>query len=178
MGVNSNKELAENKLILLYMIDKIGMPISNTQITKVILENKFMNYFLLQQFLKELCDSSFLGSSQVEEKSYYFITETGKQTLSYFHHLIPSGIKGIIDSSLFEIKRAIKNETLITADYMPEGNNEYSVHCKVNEDTFSLIDLKVTVGTKNDARLICNNWKEHSQEIYAEIIEILTRKRG
>lgn len=178
MGFSSSKELAENKLILLYIIDRIDMPMSNTHLTSVVLENKFMNYFLLQQFLKELCDSSFLECKLIEEKNYYSITETGKQTLSYFHHLIPNGIKGIIDSGLQDIKRRIKNETLITANYVPESENEYSVHCKISEDSFSLIDLKITVGTKNDALLMCNNWKQYSQEIYSEIIEILTRKRG
>jgi len=39
MSIVSNKELAENKLILLYIIDKVNIPISNLQITKIILEN-------------------------------------------------------------------------------------------------------------------------------------------
>jgi len=34
MSIVSNKELAENKLILLYIIDKVNIPISNLQITK------------------------------------------------------------------------------------------------------------------------------------------------
>jgi len=58
MSIVSNKELAENKLILLYIIDKVNIPISNLQITKIILENKFMNYFMLQQLLNELCTSN------------------------------------------------------------------------------------------------------------------------
>ncbi len=178
MSFSNNKELAENKLILLYIVDKIGMPVSNTHLTRIILENKFMNYFLLQQFLKELCDSSFLEHKETEGKSLYSITDTGKQTLSYFHHLIPAGIKGIIDNTVSDVKRTIKNETLITANFVPESENEYTVQCKINEDSFSLIDLKISVGTKNDARLICDNWKQHSQSIYTEIIEILTRKRG
>jgi hypothetical protein len=51
------------------------------------------------------------------------------------------------------------------------------VTCKVREDDFSLMEIKVTTGTKKDARLICSNWNKHSQEIYSEIIETLTKKR-
>jgi len=50
MSIVSNKELAENKLILLYIIDKVNIPISNLQITKIILENKFMNYLCFSSF--------------------------------------------------------------------------------------------------------------------------------
>jgi hypothetical protein len=40
-----------------------------------------------------------------------------------------------------------------------------------------LIDLRIMVGTRSDARAICDNWKKHSQKIYAEMIESLTRNR-
>lgn len=177
MSLGSNRELAENKLILLYILEKINMPISNLQITKVILENKFMNYFLLQQFLNELSESSFLAAEDINDKTIYTITPSGRQTLEYFVNLIPFGIKGRIDDTIASIRKSIKNETLITADFTPESEKEFVVSCKVNEDNFSLIDLKITVGTKNDARTICENWKKHSQSIYAEIIESLTKKR-
>lgn len=177
MSLGSSRELAENKLILLYVIDKLSIPVNNLQITKIILENRFMNYFLLQQFLNELCESSFLSSNETDGKTFYKITASGKQTLSYFINLIPIGIKKRIDDSFAYLKKRIKNETYITADYTPENENEYIVSCKVCEDDFSLIDLDIMVGTKADARLICENWKKHSQQIYSEIIESLTKKR-
>lgn len=177
MSLGSNRELAENKLILLYILEKINMPVSNLQITKVILENKFMNYFLLQQFLNELSENNFLATETKEDKIFYTITASGRQTLEYFINLIPFGIKGRIDNTIGSIRKNIKNETQITADFTPESEREFVVSCKVNEDDFSLIDLKITVGTKSDARTICENWKKHSQVIYTEIIDSLTKKR-
>lgn len=177
MSLGTNKEMAENKLILLYIIDKIKKPISNLQITKVILESKFMNYFLLQQFLNELCDSQLLSTSIIEDKTVYTINEKGNQMLDYFQHLIPPGIKSRIDNSIPDFKNYIKNQTLITADYLPESENAYFVTCKVREDNFSLIDLKIMSGTKNDSITICDNWKKYSQEIYSEIIASLIKKR-
>lgn len=175
--LGSNRELAENKLILLYIIKRVEIPISNLQITKLILENRFMNYFLLQQFLNELCDNGFLSQSSEGGKIFYSITEYGNQSLDYLINLIPAGIKRNIDNTINSIRKNIKNETLITADFIPESENKYVVYCKVHEDSFSLMDLKIAVGTKSDARTICNNWEKYSQEIYPEIIEILTRNR-
>ena len=176
-SLGSNKEVVENKLILLYLIEKINVPVSNLQITKLILENKFMNYFLLQQFLNELVEGKFLETEASGEKALYKITEPGKQSLGYFSGLIPSGIKGRIDNSISAIKKNIRNETLITADFMPESENEFIASCKVGEDNFTLMEISVTVGTRNDARTICNNWKNHTRDIYAEIINILTKPR-
>ncbi len=177
MNLGSNRELAENKLILLYIIDKVNIPINNLQITKIILENRFMNYFLLQQFLNELCEGSLLSCVHEDGKSFYTITNNGKQTLSYFQNLIPLGIKTRIDDTISSIKKRIKNETYITADYTPEKENEFIVSCKICEDDFKLIDLMLLAGTKSEARSICENWRNHSQAIYSEIIESLTKKR-
>lgn len=175
--LGSKKEIVENKMILLYLINKINLPVSNLQITKLILENKFMNYFLLQQSLIELVDSKFLETVMSEEKALLQITSSGQKTLDYFSALIPMGIKANIDNSFSVIRKKIKNETLVTADFMPESENEFIATCKVGEDDFSLMELKVTVGTKKDARLVCENWKKHSQEIYSEILDLLTKKR-
>jgi predicted transcriptional regulator len=172
-----NKKLAENKLILLYTIHKLDMPISNLQLTKLIMESNFMNYFFLQQFLNELCDDKFISSQIIDGKTFYLITDTGKKTLNYLSDLILPIVKERIDSTINSSKKKIRNETLITADFIPESEHEYIVSCRVSEDNFTLIDLKVTVGTKSDARIICENWNKHSQSIYSEIIESLIKTR-
>ena len=177
MNLGSNKELAQNKLILLYIIDKINISVSNMQITRIILEKKFMNYFVLQQILSELCEGGLLLSSIEDNKTIYKLTGNGKQTLTIFLDMVPYWIRSSLNNSLASIRKNLKNEMLITADFIPESENEYIVSCKVHEDNFSLIDLKITVGTKNDAREICESWKKHSQAIYSEIINSLIKKR-
>ena len=41
----NSAELAENKLLVLYVIKSLRQPISKTQLTEIILENNFINYF-------------------------------------------------------------------------------------------------------------------------------------
>ncbi|MDQ2087816.1 DUF4364 family protein [Herbivorax sp. ANBcel31] len=177
MNIGSNRELAENKLILLYIIDKADMPVNNLQITKLIMENKVMNYFIFQQLLDELCSLKYVSSEIKNNKTYYSITPSGKQTLEYFTNHIPKGTMALINNSINDMRKNIRNETLIKADFTPESENEFTVTCQVREDNFSLIDLEISVGTKSDARDICRNWKKHSQTIYSEIIESLIKPR-
>jgi len=174
---DNNKKLAENKLILLYIIHKLDMPISNLQLTKLIMENNFMNYFFSQQFLNELCDDNLLSSEMVDSKTFYTITDTGRKTLNYLSDLILPVVKEKIDSTIYSSRKKIKNETLITADFTPESENKYIVNCCVREDNFALIELTLAVGSRNDARNICDNWKIHAHNIYPEIIESVIKKR-
>lgn len=176
-SLGSNKETAENKLILLYIIDRLDVPITNLQIIKLVLEKRFMNYFLLQQHLNELLEGKLLTMETADGRSMYMITDSGRRTLEYFIHLIPAGLKARMDNTFSTMRKEIRSESLVTADYTPESENKFTAGCKVSEDGFQLLQLDVTVGTKADARLVCENWKKYSQLIYAEIIDSLTKNR-
>ena len=67
----SMSQLAENKLILLYLINKMSMPLSNSEICLFALEKDYMDYFSLQQYLGELVDSEFLEVTK--EKQHYAV---------------------------------------------------------------------------------------------------------
>ena len=60
MYEESSLELAENKLLLLYILKTLRQPISNTQLTEIVLENSFINYFTLQQYVNELEEAQFI----------------------------------------------------------------------------------------------------------------------
>jgi predicted transcriptional regulator len=175
--MSRRKELAESKLILLYLINKIDLPVSEHHIARIILENNYMNYFILQQYLNELCNGNLLKSEVEEGKTLYSITPYGKQTLSYFHTIIPAGIKSNVNNIVSTLKKKIKNETRVIADYSPGYSNDYMVTCKVTENNFPLIELHLSVGTQEDAKTIVTNWNEHSYLIYPEIIQSLLKKR-
>ena len=65
----NSAELAENKLLVLYVIKSLKQPISNTQLTEIILENNFINYFTLQQYISELEYSDFVKYIEKNEKN-------------------------------------------------------------------------------------------------------------
>ena len=93
----NSTELAENKLLVLYVIKSLKRPITNTQLTEIILENNFINYFTLQQYISELISSDFLKYVLVNDKNLINITEKGDNVLSFFIDRISPIKKKIID---------------------------------------------------------------------------------
>ncbi len=177
INIDDNRELAENKILLLYIIDKLNLPVTNTFITKVVLENSYMNYFFLQQFLSEMLIDEYLESKTEDSRSMYIITTKGKEVLNMFTDLLPIGLKKRIASTVREIRKNYRNETMIISDYTCENENEYVVKCKIKEDDFSLIDIKVTVGSKEEAINISNNWRAYADILYTEVLDSLIKNR-
>lgn len=169
-------EKAENKILLLYFIKHIRIPISNMQLTRIMLENRFMNYFLLQQGLHELINDSLVNSETRDSIDYYTLSEQGEKMLEMFEDILPAGIKARIREIVEVIRPAVRQEASVIAEYTLENENEYEVRCKIVEDFRPLIDIRLSVGSRDDARLICNNWKAQAKEIYPQVIGVLLRK--
>jgi len=170
-------EIAEKKILILYFLKILDMPVGSMQFARIMQENRLMNYFYMQQYLSELIEEGLVTAEKKEGISYYAITDKGVWVLNMFENILPAGLKKLLRDSITEIKSKIRTETMITADYVPEGDG-YSVICKIRENDFSLLEVKITAGTKEDARRICRNWTNFPQEIYLEILDTMIKNRN
>jgi predicted transcriptional regulator len=166
-------DLAENKLLLLYIFDKLKLPISNIQITQIVLENNFINYFTLHQYISELISSGFLEYTAEESKHRLVIANKGSRVLSMFAERLPKDKIETLDNYLKKHMDKIKKEVSITADYTIEKDNNYIVNLKAAENEIILIDLKISVPSNKQARELCSKWKNNSAEIYSSILKTL-----
>ncbi|VYU08108.1 DUF4364 family protein [Clostridium tertium] len=169
----NSAELAENKLLVLYVMDSLKQPITNTQLTEIILENNFINYFTLQQYISELISTDFLRYEVVNDKNLINITEKGRNTLSFFADRISAIKKKIIDDYLHSIIDSIKKELTIHSDYTIGKDDSFLVNLQALENDNLLMSLKVSVPSKKQALSLCNRWKENPSDIYTKIMNSL-----
>ena len=166
-------ELAENKLLILYIINKINLPISNMQLTEIVLENNLLNYFTLQQYIFELINSNFIEPLEKDNKTRLYITNDGVKILNMFVNRISSSKIELIDTYLDNHIEKIKKQITITADYTIENKNNFLVNLKASENDLTLIDIKLSVPSNSQARDLCKKWKSNSSELYKKIINLL-----
>lgn len=165
-------ELAEFKLLVLYIINQVNMPLSKSKITDIVLENNFINYFTLQQYIDELLSSSLLKYKENDDKNRLYITDRGKKVLSFFQNRInPEKILQVNNYLNGKLSK-IKEEILINGDYTIDGEN-YLVDLKAKEYDSLLMELKLSVVSKKQALDLIKLWKENSSDIYNKIIQIL-----
>lgn len=157
---DSTLELAENKLLLLYIIKSIKYPISNTQLTDIVLENSFINYFMLQQYVSELISSEFLEyKTQDDDKEIIVLTEKGDKVLFFFKDRISPNKLKLIDEYVRKHVEKIKKELSISADYTVGEDSSFIVNLKAIENNTILIDLNVSVPSKLKQKLFVTNGK-------------------
>ena len=157
------------KLMILYMLDRVDIPLTESQISQFVLDKGYTNYFNLQIAIKELVEIDFIRPTPERNHSLYEITEQGKEAIELFEFKISDPIKLDILNYLKDQKIELRNESLISSDYYP-SNNEYIAQCSIKERNQTLLEIKIAVPTQEQAIHICDSWKEKNEEIYQYLI--------
>ncbi|MFV0528733.1 MAG: DUF4364 family protein [Lachnospiraceae bacterium] len=161
------------KLIILYMLDSVSYPLTNTQFSDFILGNNYTSFFHLQQAIGEMLEAQLIESETVRKVSYYTISETGQTTLAFFEKNISPAIKEEIHEFFSTNGTQIRKRVFTLSDYTLNANREYDVHLQVKERNATLIDLTIQVPTQEAAETACDHWADKCQSIYAHIIDEL-----
>ncbi|MDF2609484.1 MAG: hypothetical protein K0R92_958 [Lachnospiraceae bacterium] len=164
------------KLIILFLLDKVDFPLTNAQISNFILEKDYTNYFNMQQSIAELIEAEFVTIETIRNSSYYRITESGRETLSFFDSMISSAIQEDIIKYLKENQYSLRDEVSTLSEYFETKKGEYTVRLRVIEKEDSIIDLSLSVPTIEDALKICSNWRSNSQNVYASVLTNLLKE--
>ena len=160
------------KLIILYMLDRVKFPITTAQISNYILEKEYTNFLTLQQVISELTEASLIDARTVNNRTHLTITEEGRETLYFFENRINDAIKTEINQYFQENEFALRDEVSVLGDYYNATSGEYEAHLIAKDRDTNLVELTLSVPTKEVAESICNNWQKKNQEIY----QYLTRQ--
>lgn len=165
--------LTINKLIVLYMLNRVSFPITIAQISDFILERDYMNFLTLQQVISELTEANMVSSKTVRNRTHLSITEEGRSTLNFFDNRVSDAIKEDVNNYFLEKEYSLRNEGSVLGNYYKSTLGEYEAHLTVKEKGVRLVDITMSVPTEEIAAAICDNWQKKNQEVYQFLVRQL-----
>lgn len=176
MKITSDSEtLAENKVLILYVLSSVNKPITNDALYSIVNSAVDLNYFYFQQFLLDLINVKYIICYEKETQDVYEITEAGKNTLDLTLDILPGIIKLKVDTNFKSNIENIENAESIIAEFTPKSENEYEVECKIVEDGEVVFEIKTFAYSREQAQNIVHNWKENASTLYPKLLEVLTK---
>ncbi len=163
------------QVMVLYMLQQVEHPLTNTQITNFVLDKEYTTYFTIQQTLSDLLSSRLIRAESTHNNTRYSLTEEGAVTLHYFTDKISPEMKEDIRSYLQEHKMQLKEETRVYADYFKESGAGYQVRCRVKEGPRTVLELSLATPNEAQAQVICANWQSEYDEVYALLMDRLLK---
>ncbi|MBO5479281.1 MAG: DUF4364 family protein [Clostridia bacterium] len=171
-----SEKLAENKVLILYILNKLNKPINNESLLRLVLSVQEMNYFYFQQFLLDLLENKYIIGYTKEDKTMYKITDVGRETLSLTDDLLPGIMKLKIDNALKEEVDEVQNQNHAISEFIPRNENEFLVKCKLIQNNITVFELNLNASSREQAKYIAQKWEKENEEIYPIILELLTKK--
>lgn len=176
LGADS-ETLAENKVLILYLLSIMEKPINNDSLYRLVLSVQDMNYFYFQQFLLDLEENKYIAKYEKEEREVYEITDTGRSTLDLTLDMLPGIIKLKVDETVKGELREIQNESAVKAEFIPLSENEFIVKCKIIENNIKTFEIETIARSRKQAVKIVKNWEENTGEIYPKVLQMLNEER-
>ena len=146
-----NKELAEDKVLILYLLNKIFDGIKNDNLYKIVSSSKDINYFYFQELIADLMSANLICSFEQDEESFIKITTEGKNALELTKSLLP--------------------------EFIPKDENNYTITCKIVEQNETIFEVSVYAASREKAKQISDNWKSNATTLYPQILELLSNNK-
>lgn len=163
------------KLMTMYTLSRVDFALTNSQISNVFLDLGYTNYFNVQYALGELVDTGLVHEDAYPDYHYYALTESGLKSIDALRSSLSSSIRSDIDNYLKKMRLEFREALSSRAEYYRTTEGDWAVRCRVMDHTTALIDLTLTVPNETQAKVVSQEWKEKSQEIYALVIRKLTQ---
>lgn len=171
-------ELFDNKIIILYILENAKFALTIDDIAKFCIDFEDISYFDICDYLTVLLKEKLIEETYETNILAYKITEEGQSTLKELLELIP----GI---SIFNLKKLVQKEIVnlkksytINTQTVPLSLDTYEVSCYIKDRTDELINIKLLAGDKKQARIIVDNWQNNAEDIYQEVLQLMTKKNN
>ena len=166
--------LTQTKLLILYMLDRVDFPLTQAQISDLLLTREYTNYVELSQALSELSEAGMVHSQIMQHnRTHISLTADGLNTLHYFENRIAEDTKLDIKDYLSKNKFALKDAVSILSDYYQDPGGAYQARLLVKDSGAPLIELTLSVPDEEMAAHVCNMWQKENQDIYQYVVNKL-----
>lgn len=168
-------ETSVNKLILLFVFDKMESALSERTIIEMCTAgNNWLNYMDCMELIPKLLDDGFICRiSSSDEEPLYTITSDGRESLSSFYITIPKSTRDEITAFVKHNSGKLRNRQECKSDYYQNKDGSYTVFLKILAPAQPMLELKFVVPDKKTAQNIYKNWECKASELYSAIYETL-----
>ncbi len=166
--------IAQNKLLILYLLKSINIQLSELQILRIVSENNWLNYFDLKECMFELMESRLVDQRDTPNGLFYSITDLGSDTVFYLEKELPASVRKAVDTYCTANRNDLRLETELFADYLKIDEGEYKVMLKVLENQVPVFELNLVTYSQTSAESFIKKWKDVAPKIYKSTYDKLS----
>ena len=167
----------EIKIFILYLMDRIGYPVTFSDICSILHQENIVSYFDGGDCFGELVDGGHLIEVKKDEEtgeSLYVVTSTGKIIAHELSDTIVSSIKETSYRSAIRHLSFQKRGAQLDCYSRSQENGKYMVHCEITEHGRIVLDINVEVDTKFEADKMLFNFRRRPEIVFRGTLALVS----
>ena len=160
------------KLLVLYIMDRVAVPIDFATLTDLALCDSGVDYFQFAEAAAELLESGHL----TQDGEFYAVTDKGRRTCTDGESSLSPVIRRRCDQRLAPLNQALKRKAQVRADLRPRSDG-YDVCLAMDDDQGCLFSLTLLAPSQEAGQRIADQFLQHPDRIYNGILGVLLPKQ-
>ena len=163
--------MIQNEILILYILDKIGIGVSDFILTEFVLKPGLINYFSYKESLEELLKNGYVEKMQGNDgQDIYSVTELGKVTCRSMEPNLSQSLRIPYDDLLLKEKDRLTTGMAVNSYVFIDSNKNLAVRCFIREKGNVVVDLRLPVPDRETGEQICNMWQKNAYALLPKII--------
>jgi hypothetical protein len=168
-----------NKLILLFIIDQMEMPLSENTIMDLCQnKNNWIDYLDCKLALEQLIDAKFICKVPSNAgETFYNITVEGRVCLAHFFVRIPSSMRDAIKNYINANRMAYRRRQEYNSTYNKRDDGTYDVILRIIDNLQVVLEIRMNVPNRNIAKYLDKTWGDKATRAYSQIYDLLIEQQ-
>ena len=143
-----------SKLIMLFVFDKMEVPLSEDTITDMCcISNTWIPQMECRPILMQLLDTALIYNiSAPHSEPLYTITPEGRVCLAHFFVRIPASMRENISDFIRQNRLKYRKKQEYINDYYKNADGSYTVVLKIIDPAQPVLEIKMTVPSRHAAK--------------------------
>lgn len=173
------RDITELKLLVLYVLSYCTNPIPFITLNDILMRDGLVDFFDFTVALDQMVTSGHvqkLPPSDPGDGDRYTFTPLGQEAISRFQNHLTYTMRDKSVRSARAVLREKYMDTIMKTDFYRRDDGSYTVTLSLSEpNAIDSMKLDFNVPTIEQARFVCSNFKNNTSEIFAGIVDLLTR---
>lgn len=164
----------EIKFLILYIAARVEEPVPFDAILDLTLCDDAIDYFDFSDCLADLVRTEHLT---LDQNGLYALTEKGRRNSVICESSLPYSIRRRCDKNLEEWNRKLRRQRQVKSSIEPRPNGTYTLRLQLTDDKGSVMDLKLMMVDRAQAKAAAKRFQESPETLYSQIIRLLLADR-
>ena len=163
-------EKMDIKILILYVLDLLPGPVDAITLSELVFCDDGIGYFDYSDCLAELAESGQI----IDKKGTYQITEAGKKNVAAVGSSIPYSVRMKARKVASPLAERMRRAAMIVAEHERQDDGTFQVRLGVTDGVSNLLSMTIMAPTEALADTIERTFRERAEQVYHEVIRILT----